>query len=209
MDEKIIATFCLCDDLLKAIHHHESSQCQMSDAEVMTTALVAALFFGGKHESARAMLKQYGYIPQMLSKSRFSRRLHRVKMIFVTLFDLLGYTWKTLNVDSTYIIDSVPISVCDNIRIPRSKIYRDEKYRGYQASKKRYFYGLKIHPVLDHYAVSRAALDEVGDPAHGHHRPGDHVEVADEGYEIARCDLGGDGEAAAQQHHNGQADVGK
>ena len=25
MDEKIIATFCLCDDLLKAIGHHESS----------------------------------------------------------------------------------------------------------------------------------------------------------------------------------------
>jgi hypothetical protein len=82
MDEKIIATFCLCDNLLKAIHHHESSQCQMNDAEVMTTALVAALFFGGKHESAQLMLKENGYIPQMLSKSRFSRRLHRVKTIY-------------------------------------------------------------------------------------------------------------------------------
>ena len=148
MDDKIIATFCLCDDLLKAIHHQESSQCQMNDAEVMTTALVAALFFRGKHESARAMLKQYGYIPQMLSKSRFSRRLHRVKTIFVTLFDLLGYTWKNLNTDSIYIIDSIPVSVCDNIRIPRSKIYTDEKYRGYKASKKRYFYGLKIHLMV-------------------------------------------------------------
>ena len=82
MDDKIIATFCLCDDLLKAIHHYESPQCQMNDAEVMTTALVAALFFGGKHESARLMLKENGYIPQMLSKSRFSRRLHRVKTIY-------------------------------------------------------------------------------------------------------------------------------
>ena len=90
MDDKIIAIFCLCDDLLKAMDHHEDHQCQMNDAEVMTTALVAALFFRGKHESARAMLKQHGYIPQMLSKSRFSRRLHRVKTIFVTLFDLLG-----------------------------------------------------------------------------------------------------------------------
>ena len=139
MDEKIIAIFCLCDDLLKSIHHRESPQCQMNDAEVMTTALVAALFFRGKHESARAMLKQYGYIPPMLSKSRFSRRLHRVKAIFVTLFDLLGYTWKILNTSSTYIIDSVPIAVCDNIRLPRSKIYTDEKSRGYQASKKHYF----------------------------------------------------------------------
>jgi Transposase DDE domain len=148
MDDEIIATFCLCDDLLQAIHHQESWQGQMNDAEVMTTALVAALFFRGNHECARAMLKQHGYIPHMLSKSRFSRRLHRVKDIFVLLFDLLGQTWKTLNIDSIYIIDSVPIAVCDNIRIRRSKIYRDEKYRGYKASKKRYFYGLKIHLMV-------------------------------------------------------------
>ena len=60
MDEKIVATFCLCDDLLKAMHHHEDRQCQMNDAEVMTTAFIAALFFRGNHESARAMLQQYG-----------------------------------------------------------------------------------------------------------------------------------------------------
>ncbi len=53
-----------------------------------------------------------------------------------------------LNKDSIYIIDSFPIAVCDNIRIRRSKIYSDEKYRGYKASKKRYFYGLKIHLMV-------------------------------------------------------------
>ena len=148
MDDKIIATFCLCDDLLKAMHHREDRQCQMNDAEIMTTALVASLFFRGNHESARAMLRQHGYIPQMLSKSRFSRRLHRMKEIFIILFDLLGQTWKTLNTTSIYVIDSLPIAVCDNIRIRRSKIYSDEKFRGYQASKKRYFYGLKIHLMV-------------------------------------------------------------
>jgi hypothetical protein len=148
MDDKIIATFCLCDDLLKAIHHQEERQCQMNDAEIMTTAFVASLFFRGNHESARAMLQQHGYIPRMLSKSRFSRRLHRLKDIFVILFDLLGQTWKTLNTASIYVIDSLPIAVCDNIRIRRSKIYSDENFRGYQASKRRYFYGLKIHLMV-------------------------------------------------------------
>ena len=148
MDDKIIATFCLCDDLLKAIHHPEDCQCQMNDAEIMTTALIASLFFRGNHESARAMLKQYNYIPHMVSKSRFSRRLHRMKEIFLVLFDLLAQKWKTLGKDSIYVIDSLPISVCDNIRIPRSKIYTDEKFRGYKASKKRYFYGLKIHLMV-------------------------------------------------------------
>ena len=148
MDDKIIATFCLCDDLLKAMHHQEDHQCQMNDAEIMTTAFIAALFFRGNHESARAMLKQHGYIPHMVSKSRFSRRLHRIKAIFIVLFDLLAQTWKTLNTEAIYVIDSIPIAVCDNIRIRRSKIYAREDFRGYQASKKRYFYGLKIHLMV-------------------------------------------------------------
>ena len=148
MDDKIIVTFCLCDDLLKAIHHQEDRQCHMNDAEIMTTALVASLFFRGNHESARAMLKQHGYIPHMLSKSRFSRRLHRIKEIFIVLFNLLGKLWKTLNTDALYVIDSLPVAVCDNIRIRRSKIYSKEDFRGYQASKKRYFYGLKIHLMV-------------------------------------------------------------
>jgi hypothetical protein len=148
MDDKIIATFCLCDDLLKAIHHQEDCQCQMNDAEIMTTALIASLFFRGNHESARALLKQRGYIPHMVSKSRFSRRLHRIKELFILLFDLLGNIWKTLNEDAIYVIDSFPVAVCDNIRIRRSKIYAKEAFRGYQASKKRYFYGLKIHLMV-------------------------------------------------------------
>jgi hypothetical protein len=148
MDDKIIATFCLCDDLLKAIHHQEDCQCQMNDAEIMTTALIASLFFRGNHESARALLKQRGYIPHMVSKSRFSRRLHRMKELFILLFDLLGNIWKTLNEDAIYVIDSFPVAVCDNIRIRRSKIYAKEAFRGYQASKKRYFYGLKIHLMV-------------------------------------------------------------
>ena len=148
MDDKIIATFCLCDDLLKAKHHQEDHQCQMNDAEIMTTAFIASLFFRGHHESARAMLKQQGYIPHMLSKSQFNRRLHRIKELFIILFNLLGKTWKTLNTDAIYVIDSLPIAVCDNIRIRRSKIYSDENFRGYQASKKRYFYGLKIHLMV-------------------------------------------------------------
>ena len=105
------------------MHHQEDRQCQMNDAEIMTTAFIAALFFRGNHESARTLLKQYGYIPHMVSKSRFSRRLHRIKEIFIVFFNLLAQTWKTLNTEAIYMIDSFPIAVCDNIRIRRSKIY--------------------------------------------------------------------------------------
>ncbi len=42
MDDKIIATFCLCDDLLKAMHHQEDRQWQRNDAASMTAACMAS-----------------------------------------------------------------------------------------------------------------------------------------------------------------------
>jgi hypothetical protein len=148
MDDKIIATFCLCDDLLKAMPHQEDHQGQMNDAEIMTPAVIASLCFRGNHASARAMLQQHGDIPSMLSKSRFSRRLHRIQDLFLILFDLLGQSWKTLNIEAISVIDSLPIAVGDHRRIQRAKIYAHEDFRGYQASKKRYFYGRKIHLMV-------------------------------------------------------------
>lgn len=148
MDDKIVAIYTIMSDFLMAMHHDEDPQCQMSDAEVMTTAMVAALFFGGNYESARSLLAEPHYIPNMLSKSRFNRRLQRVKSHFLTLFALLGEQWKGLNADSIYSIDTFPIAVCDNYRIRRCHLYQGEAYRGFVASKKRYFYGLKIHLLI-------------------------------------------------------------
>jgi hypothetical protein len=148
MDAQIVAVFCLCDDMLKGLHHREDAQSQMSDAEVMTTAIVAAMYFGGNLENARAHLQDYGYVPHMLSRSRFNRRWHRISDLFLTLFSLLGETWKELNGSSVYVIDSFPIAACDNYRICRSHLYRGPEWRGYQSSKKRFFYGLKIHLLI-------------------------------------------------------------
>lgn len=148
MDTRIILVYCLCDDLLKALRHREDRQCQLCDAEVMTVALVAALYYSGNFVDAGEMLSEQGYIPMMLSRSRFNRRLHRVKHLFLHLFALLGEHFKAMNEGAVYILDTFPISACDNYRIPRSKRYRGESYRGYQASKKRYFYGLKVHLLV-------------------------------------------------------------
>ena len=88
MDEKIITTYCLCDDLLHAMHHQEDPQCQMSDAEVLTTAFTAAGCFRGNLASARWMLTQHASIPQRLSKSRLHRRLHRLKALLIIVCKL-------------------------------------------------------------------------------------------------------------------------
>ncbi len=148
IDAQIVAVYCLCDDLLKALYHQEDPQCRMSDAEVMTSAIIAALYFRGNFEAARRFLQDHGYVPNALSKSRVNRRLHRIADLFLTLFSLLGETWKSLNENSIYVIDSFPIAACDNFRICRSKRYRGEVWRGRQASKKRFFYGLKVHLMV-------------------------------------------------------------
>jgi hypothetical protein len=140
--------YCLCDDFLKSQHHQEDVQTRLSDAEVLTTALVAMLYFGGNFEKARLLLKSQRYMPGMLSRSRYNRRLHRAKHLLPQLFFILAETWKALNEENIYLVDSFPVPVCDNIRIIRSRRYQGELYRGYIASKRRYFYGIRIHLLV-------------------------------------------------------------
>jgi hypothetical protein len=148
VDDQIVAIYCLCDDVLKALDHYEDPQRQMSDAEVMTTALVAAVHFHGHWQRARKLLGTGSYIPAMLGKSRFNRRLHAIGELFLTVFQVRGELFKQLNTHSVYVIDSFPIAAGDNIRIPRAGLYQDEAYRGYTASKRRYFDGLRIHLLV-------------------------------------------------------------
>jgi Transposase DDE domain len=148
MDDQILAIYCVCHHFLKALHHLEDRQQKMTDAEVMTTVLVAMIFFGGNFEHARALLGTRQYIPTMLSRSRLNRRLPLIQDLVVTLFHVLDETWKALNAESIYVLDSFPVAMCDNYRLPRAKIYQQEIYRGYMASKKRYFYGRKIHLMV-------------------------------------------------------------
>jgi Transposase DDE domain len=115
----------------------------------MTTALVAAEVFGGCFEQSRRFLHAHGYIPRMLSKSRCNRRLHAFpEHLWQGLFHLSREAAKHLNASGEYIRDSCPVPACDNIRIRGCHLYRGEAYRGYLASKRRYFFGLRIHLLV-------------------------------------------------------------
>jgi len=63
MDTQILVVFCLCADMLQALHHYEDAQCQMSDAEVMTTAIVAMLYFKGNFRLTSQYMYEQRYIP--------------------------------------------------------------------------------------------------------------------------------------------------
>ena len=146
MQEKIITIYCLCADFLIAYGYKDDPQTQMTTAEVMTVALVAAEFFGGNQERSRLFLKEFGYIPRMLCKSRLNRRLHAISdTLWQALFALLAEIAKQTNPEQEYIVDSFPVPACDNLRILRCRLYRAKAFRGRVASKRRFVYGLKVH----------------------------------------------------------------
>ncbi len=149
MHLKIITIYCLCADFLVAYGYKDDPQARLSTAEVMTVALVAAAFFHGNQETSRVFLAEHGYIPAMLSKSRFNRRLHAIpEVVWQALFWLLGEIAKQTNPEGIYIVDSLPVPVCDNIRIKRCRLYRGQEHRGYCASKRRYYWGFKVHLLI-------------------------------------------------------------
>lgn len=141
---KIISIFCLIDDLFISIEHQEDKRRNVSDSEIAVTAIVSALYFGGNHFHAINFMKTHGYIPKMLDKSRFNRRLHKIGRLLYDLFTQVGIYLKTMTCELCYILDSFPVAVCDNIRIMNSKLVKGQKWRGYTASMHRYFYGVKV-----------------------------------------------------------------
>jgi len=148
MDTYIVFVYCLCDDLLKGLRHWEDPQCEAGDAEILTTALVAARYFGGNFAQARDMLFEQRYFARRLCPSRFNRRLHRRPPLLEPLFGVLAGLGHAPNPESLYGVDSFPVAACDNYRICRCRRHRGEAWRGYPASKRRYFHGVKIHRVV-------------------------------------------------------------
>ncbi len=196
MDATIVLVRRLCVELLSDLGHRDDPQCKVTDAEVMTIGLVAALFFAGNQALANRCLAEQGYIGYQLSRSRLCRRMARVSHYFELLFDRLATHFKAHNNDHIYAVDSMPIAVCDWVRVHRSRIYplkdhpsqttsqkarrrprvrkattesqqgdsgnnkakqdrakqdeprRGGEYLGYVASKRRYYYGIKLNLLV-------------------------------------------------------------
>ena len=108
-----------------------------------------------------------------LTRGQYNRRLHAAAPLAERLFEMLAEVWKTTGCQGAFAIDSMPVPCCDNARIRRSKLYplaeTDGAFRGYQSSKRRYFYGLKIHAVVN----------EHGQPVEVRLTPGSHSDTGE------------------------------
>jgi len=149
MNLELTAIYCICDDYLKESGIIGWPNEKMKGSEVMTTLITAAQFFAGNIKKARSFLKEHGYIPDMLSHHRLIERIHAIP---VRIWEgLLGFIQKYASVwmlTPYFVVDSFPISVCQNLRIMRSRLLQGKEYHGYNANKQCYFYGFKCLLVV-------------------------------------------------------------
>lgn len=125
--DKIISIFRLIDDILKGIDHKKDIRRKLSDSEIIVTSLLSSTNFYGNHCSAIEFMKQYGFIPNMLDKSRFNKRLYKIEILLYELFKIVSNYFKSFCCKLHYIIDSFPVAACNNIRISTCKIAKDKK----------------------------------------------------------------------------------
>lgn len=183
--EYIITVYVVVDEVLKVLAHESDSRAVVSDAEILTVALVAARYFQNRHESALVVLQSQAYIPR-LSLSRFNRRLHA---LWSQLWDVSSYLSDLWVEGSVFIIDTMPLPACQWARRKRCRKAQGQAYRGYNASKKWHYWGWQLHLVCDlrgipvHFEVLPASWDELDATPHllADLPPGSRV-LADKGY---------------------------
>ena len=192
MTEQTVAMYCLLDDYLRASRLPgqlpADARRQLTDAQVLTTALLAARFFGGRYTLAQQYMEQHWGMNR-LDKSGFSRHLQRLEPQLRALMAVLGQVFKESSTQMSYVIDSFPVAVCHNTRIGRCRLLRGRAYHGRCASKRCWFYGLKVQVVMttdgvpvDYYIHAGSEADITGLKALSPELPAGSVLYADAAY---------------------------
>jgi hypothetical protein len=121
-DHFIVTAFVIIDDLMTKFDHHTHCLAKVSDAEVITIAVIAAKFFNNNHQNALGAMKAARYIPNELNPSRFNRRIHHLRDWLEFALETIGELCRHGDV---YSIDSMPLPVCQRV-----KAYDARKFGG-------------------------------------------------------------------------------
>lgn len=152
LSDKVLIIYCFVDDFLQKIDLRVDKQRKFTDSQVIATALIAAKKFHCNYSVAIDFMASYeGFY--RIDRGVFSMRLKRLKPIINLIFSFLSETIKSLNLSKSYIIDTFPVAVCRNIRIPKCRLLQDQAYRGFNNSKKEYFYGFKVQIITTNTGI--------------------------------------------------------
>ena len=192
MREQTVAMYCVLDDSIRftrpAGRLPPATSRRLTDAQVLTTALVAARFFGGNLVVAKHYMEQH-WGQNRLDKSGFTRRLHALTDTLYSLFATVGDVLKQVHDEARYVLDSFPVAVCHNTRIPRCKLLTGKAYHGRCASKRSWLYGLKVQVVatsdgipVEFYLHAGAESEQTGQRGLPLDLPAGSVRYTDAGY---------------------------
>lgn len=149
--------FCTIDDFCQSLHTQQNSpfvplkhghrrrRCGLSASEIMT---ILVHYHQIGYRTFKWFYQRYvavnlkSHFPQLPSYQRFIELMPRV-LIPLTLF----MHQRCQQGRGIAFIDSTPLRVCESLRIPRHRTFRQEAGRG--KSSTGWFYGFKLHLVVD------------------------------------------------------------
>ena len=144
-----IVIYCICDEVWKVFAKKDDPQCKMTSPEIMAFSVIAAHSYNGNYQRARLVSLALKFFSKILSLSQLVRRIHQIPyevwmMVFTALQIFLRDKDKNI-----FIIDSFPVPAYQNHKSFRARIFATKEYHGYTASKKQYFFGIKVHMIVD------------------------------------------------------------
>lgn len=149
MLDAAVVIYCICDEVWKTFGSIDDLQCKMTSPEVMAFSIISAQYYGTNYCRTRLISKALNYFPQILSLGQLVRRIHKIPAeIWIMVFTALQIFLRDES-KKVFIVDSFPLSAYQNHKSFRARIFNTKEYHGYTASKKQYFFGIKVHMIID------------------------------------------------------------
>ncbi|WPC11450.1 IS982 family transposase [Riemerella anatipestifer] len=140
---------------------------KMSDLEVISLNITA------EYLSIDSELQLFRKLPNSLINkiegSVYNKRKRRLSLQTEQIRQRISMEFNEF--EDIFIVDSMPMKVCENARSTRSKICKEQSYSsptyGYCASQKLYFYGYKLHAVcslngvIKNFDISPASVHDI------------------------------------------------
>jgi len=172
LEDMFLLVFCYVDDLYKervpeAIQRRSQHQrIEMSDSEVITLSIMQeALSMDSEESFLRFVRKNYRHLfPLLLARDRYNRRRRALLETTLVLFRHLASFFRGRA--QYLIVDSAPVETAAFVRSQSAWVSMPEAAYGFIPSKKRYFFGFRLHGLVSDegavvdFILSPADVDE-------------------------------------------------
>ncbi len=155
LSDFFLVTYVIIDDLYHQITPDEIRfrrnyfQVKLSYNEMITLALVGELqFITSEKDWMSFVRKNYKHLfPNLCDRTRFKRTRSNLSSVIEAIRIELGISLDYYNADFL-IVESMPIPICELGRAHFTKYFKELGVYGYYASKKKTYYGFKLHTLV-------------------------------------------------------------